>query len=301
MEGAIFDVQKFAIQDGPGLRTTVFMKGCPLRCKWCSNPESWNTYPEIMVNNIRCIAECNACLRACPADAIMFVEQDKGIKIDRENCSLCMKCVEVCPPQAIERVGSYMTVQEVLEQVLDDKIFYQNSGGGLTVSGGEPLVQGEFVGELCRLAKEEGVHTALDTTGYASWQVMEKVLKYVDLVLFDVKHMDPKKHKECTGVGNKLILENAKKTALRVRTWIRAPLIAGFNDSKWNLEALARFACELDVEKISILPYHEYGLAKYGKLGRTYQMEGAKQISEKHLAQIVRGIENQGLTVTVAS
>jgi pyruvate formate lyase activating enzyme len=170
-----------------------------------------------------------------------------------------------------------------------------------TVSGGEPLVQGEFVAELCKLTKEEGVHTALDTTGYASWQVMEKVLSYVDIVLFDVKHMNSKKHKEYTGIANELILENAKKTASMARTWIRVPLISGFNDSKWNIEALGKFASELDVEKISILQYHEYGLVKYSKLGRMYQMEGTKQVSEKHLAQIVKMIEGYGLTVTVDS
>jgi pyruvate formate lyase activating enzyme len=254
-----------------------------------------------MFNTIRCIAECNACLEACPADAITFVEQDKGIKIDREKCSLCMKCVEVCPPQAIERVGSYMTVEEVLGQVLDDKIFYQNSGGGLTVSGGEPLVQGEFVTELCRRAKEEGIHTALDTSGYASWSVMKKILRYIDLVLFDVKHMDVTKHKDGTGISNELVLENARKTASTARTWIRVPLIPGFNDSKRDIEELAGFASGLNVEKISILPYHEYGIAKYTKLGRVYHMEGISPSPEGHLAQIVERIENYGLRVTVSS
>jgi len=301
MKGTIFNIQKFAIQDGPGLRTTVFIKGCPLRCKWCSNPESWKTYPEIMINNMRCIAECSACLEACHDNAITVDHQDREIKLDREKCSLCMKCVEVCPPQAIESVGSYMTVAEVLRRVLDDKIFYQNSGGGLTVSGGEPLAQGEFVGELCKLSKEEGIHNVLDTTGYASWQVMEKVLKYVDLVLYDVKHMDSKMHKEGTGVGNELILKNARRTASIVKTWIRIPLISGFNDSDWNVEKLIKFASELDVEKISILPYHEWGISKYIKLSRVYPMKGVKPIPKNRLKQIVEKIERSGLRVTVAN
>jgi len=300
-EGLIFNIQRFAIHDGPGLGTTVFMKGCPLRCRWCSNPESWETYPEIMVHNIKCIAGCRKCLETCPSDAISFTTQGSGIEVDREKCDLCMKCVEVCPSRAIERVGNWMTVEEVLGQVLADKIFYQNSGGGLTISGGEPLLQGEFVTELCKQGKEEGIHITLDTSGYGSWIVMEKVLRYVDLVLFDIKHMDSMKHKEGTEVGNELILSNLKKTASLCRIWIRIPLIPKFNDSDWEIEEVTKFVSELNVEKVSILPYHEWGVSKYAKLGRVYQLAGTSLPIEEHLADIVKRIECSGLKVAVGS
>ena len=301
MKGIIFNVQKFTLQDGPGLRTTVFMKGCPLECKWCSNPESWQTHPEIMINNIRCISECHICLEKCPSDAISLIKNGKGINIDSDSCDLCMDCVSVCPTRAIEAMGESLTVDEVLRRVLADRVFYKNSGGGMTVSGGEPLLQGDFVADLCRRAKENGIHTTLDTSGHAPWKIFEKVLKHVDLLLYDIKQMNTAKHREGTGAGNELILSNARKAASLVRMWFRVPLIPGYNDSEENMEELARFACELNIEKISILPYHEWGLAKYLKLGRVYEMEGTETPSDNKVAQIVQRLEDAGLTVTVNS
>ncbi|MDD5127362.1 MAG: glycyl-radical enzyme activating protein [Dehalococcoidales bacterium] len=294
IKGLVFNTQSFAIQDGPGIRTTVFMKGCPLHCQWCSNPESQKAHPEIMTTDIKCIS-CRKCAGLC--DAISF--NSKGRQIDRAKCNLCLKCAEVCPSKAIEQIGKYLTVDEVLKEVLRDEALYRNSGGGMTVSGGEPLLQPEFVTELCRRAKEKGIHTALDTCGYAPWAVMEKVLKYIDLVLFDVKHMDPAKHKKFTGVDNKLILSNLKKTVPMVRTWIRIPLIPGFNDSEDEVKEIAEFSASLKVDKVSVLPYHEFGSAKYAKLGNTYPMQGTASLGEDKVKSVVTSFQQYNLEVEV--
>jgi pyruvate formate lyase activating enzyme len=295
-KGLVFNIQKFSIHDGPGIRTTVFMKGCSLKCKWCSNPESINPYPEIMTYDIRCIG-CRKCEEACLAGAISFSE--KGREIDWVKCDLCLECASVCPSKAIERTGTYMTVNEVLKKVEQDSIFYQNSGGGVTVSGGEALGQWEFVRELFKRCKERSIHTALDTTGNAPWRNMEEVLEYVDLVLYDCKHMDALEHKEGTGVENGLILENAERVASSVRTWLRLPLIPDYNDSKSNIRKFAEFASRINVEKVSVLPYHGLGGSKYPKLGRVYLMEEKAPPDEEGLKKVKETIESFGLEVHV--
>lgn len=258
-KGIIFNIQKFSIHDGPGIRTTVFMKGCPLECKWCSNPESICPSPEIMVHDIRCI-RCGKCKEACPEGAIIAIEGSK--RLDSDKCTRCMECVQVCYSRALERMGRGMSVNEVLEEVGKDSLFYQNSGGGVTLSGGEPLYQWRFTMDILQKCKERGFRTAIDTTGYASWKVMKEVLEYVDLALYDIKHVDDRRHLEGTGVSNTRILENIERTASIVRTWLRFPVIRGFNDSPENIEAVASLASRLGVEKVSILPYHEWGKSK---------------------------------------
>lgn len=295
-KGLIFNIQRYAVQDGPGIRTTIFMKGCPLRCKWCSNPESQEPYPEIMTHDVRCIA-CHKCLEVCPVGAVSF--SGEGREIDRERCNLCLQCAEVCPSKAIEHVGDYLTVDEVLKEVLADRVFYRNSGGGMTISGGEPLLQWQFVAELCRRAKEEDICTAIDTCGYAPWDIMEKVLKYVDLVLFDVKHMDSAKHKDGTGVDNEVILSNAKKTASLVETWIRVPLIPNFNDSNHDIQSIAEFSSSLHTRKVSILPYHELGSSKYAQLGTICPGDGTIPPSEEKVQSVRDRFESSGLKVEV--
>jgi len=295
-KGVTFNIQRFSIHDGPGIRTTVFMKGCPLECKWCSNPESISPTPEIMVNSIRCI-HCGKCKEICPEDAIIAIEGDK--RIDFNRCTQCMECVKVCYTKTLECAGTHMSVDEVLEEVEKDSLFYQNSGGGVTLSGGEPLFQPRFTRELLKKCKEKGFHTALDTTGYASWKVMEDVLMYVDLVLFDIKHMDDHFHKEGTGVSNTQILENMERAASRVRMWLRFPVIQGFNDSPENIEGVASLALKLGVEKVSLLPYHEWGKAKYEKLGKDYPFPFPGEISDERLEEIKRFFEEKGLSVTL--
>lgn len=295
-KGLVFNIQKFSLHDGPGIRTTVFMKGCSLACKWCSNPESINRNQEIMTHNVRCIA-CGKCAAACLIGAIAFT--DKHREIDWEKCNNCLECARVCPAKAIELIGHYMTVEEVMKKVEADRTFYENSNGGMTVSGGEPLVQPKFVTELFKKCREKGIHTTLDTTSNALWQNIESVLEYVDLVLQDIKHMDTGMHKKGTGVGNELILENAKKIAKRKRIWIRIPLIPGFNDSEVNIKKVAEFASDIGAEKVSVLPYHELGSSKYPAMGQVYPMQGTKPPEKKVMERIRKTIESYGLKVEI--
>ena len=296
LHGLVFNIQKFSLHDGPGIRTTVFIKGCPLVCKWCSNPESQSPKQEIMTYDIRCIG-CGKCAEACGTGAITFTEA--GREIDWEKCNECLECARVCPARGIEIMGTLMTVDEVVAKVEQDRIFYENSGGGMTVSGGEPLVQWEFVARVLERCQEKGIHTALDTCGMAPWKNLERVIEHTDLVLFDVKHMDSAIHKEGTGVGNETILDNARKTAERATTWIRIPLIPGFNDSESDLMRVANFAVEIGAEKISLLPYHNLGSSKYPKLGRTYPMEGTPRLVDEEVEALKRWLETMGLEVEI--
>jgi pyruvate formate lyase activating enzyme len=295
-KGLVFNIQKFSLHDGPGIRTTVFMKGCSLSCRWCSNPESMNRHQEIMIYDVRCIG-CKKCVEACPVGAIVFTE--RGREIDWDTCDNCLECARVCPSKAIECVGDYMTVDEVVKKVEDDRIFYENSNGGMTVSGGEALVQSAFVREVLKKCREKGIHTALDTTGNAPWQDIESVLEYVDLVLQDIKHMDTEMHKKGTGVGNERILENARKIAQSVRIWIRIPLIPDYNDSEENIRMVCEFASDIGAEKISVLPYHDLGSSKYPKLGIVYPMEGTTPPTEEAVESVRKTIESLGLEVEV--
>ena len=293
--GVIFNIQKFSIHDGPGIRTTVFMKGCPLECKWCSNPESISPSPEIMVHDIRCI-RCGQCMEVCPEDAIISIEGNERINPDR--CTHCMACVQVCYSKALERTGRNMGIDEVLEEVGKDSLFYQNSGGGVTLSGGEPLFQWKFTRNLLRRCEEQGFHTCLDTTGFVPWKVMKEVLPHVDLVLYDIKHMDDRCHVEATGGSNKQILENVERTASIVRTWIRLPVVQGFNDSPENLEGVASLAARLSVEKVSLLPYHEWGKSKYEKLGKCYLLPFPGEMSDEKMEEIKRVFEEKGVPIS---
>lgn len=295
--GLIFDIQRFSIHDGPGIRTTVFMKGCPLRCQWCSNPESIRPYPEIMTSDLRC-NRCNKCLEVCPVGAI---ELGETIKIDRAKCNRCMECAQVCYPGALKCAGRYMSVAEVVEEVERDRLFYQNSGGGVTASGGEPLFQWEFVAALFKECQEKHLHTALDTSGYAKWPAIKEVLKYTDLVLYDIKHMDPVKHRERTGRSNALILSNAKKVASEVRTWLRFPVIPGYNDSMPHIKKLAEFGLKCQVEKVCLIPYHRWGESKYQRLGGVYPFGGTEPPTSDHLEEIKAAIESYGLKVTIGN
>jgi pyruvate formate lyase activating enzyme len=294
--GLIFNIQRFSIHDGPGIRTTVFFKGCPLRCRWCSNPESWNDFPEILTLDVKC-TRCGRCRDVCPVGAIVVDQRER--RIDRAVCNLCLECAEVCPTGAITVSGKWMTVAEVMQEVASDGLFYQNSGGGVTLSGGEPLMQWEFAVDLLKACQEQGFHTALDTSGYAEWEVLEKVLEYTDLVLYDIKHMDPAKHREGTGKTNELILENARKTAAMRRTWLRVPLIPGYNDSAENLTAIARFGREIGAEKVSLLPYHIWGQGKYERLGRKYPMEGVPLPADEQIERCRQLVEESGAKATV--
>jgi len=249
-----------------------------------------------MTYDIRCI-KCGKCVEVCPVEAIVI--DQRGRRISRAKCNLCLACAEVCPTGAISASGRYLTVEEVVEEVERDSLFYENSGGGVTLSGGEPLSQWEFALQLLKECKVKGTHTALDTCGYAPWNVMERVLDYTDLVLFDIKHMDAEEHRKGTGKSNKLILDNARRTASKVRTWLRVPLIPGYNDSEENLREIAKFGLEIGVEKVSLLPYHLWGRSKYTKLGRRYPMERTLRPSDELVKRSREIIEGFGLKTTI--
>jgi pyruvate formate lyase activating enzyme len=299
-KGIVFNIQRFSIHDGPGIRTTVFLKGCQLHCGWCSNPESWKRHPEILTRDIKCI-HCGKCIEACPQKAISKVE-DKRV-IDWTKCDYCLKCAEVCAAKSIEVSGEEMTVARVLDTVMRDASFYKRTGGGMTVSGGEPLVQWEFARALLREGKQKGIHTALDTTGYADWEALDKVAEFTDLVLYDLKHMDPTKHKEATGVSNERILDNLTKIAAKANShvWIRIPLIPDFNDSEAALGDICAFALTLggNVEKVSILPYHKFAELKYTATGREYMYREVNLLSDDRVEELKKFVESRGLKVDV--
>jgi len=296
--GLLFNIQRFSLHDGPGIRTTVFLKGCPLKCKWCSNPESANEYPEIMTNDRKCI-KCGLCIDICYQKAISFVGDNR--QINWQKCNRCLKCAEVCPSGAIELVGKYMSCEEVVSEIEKDKPFYLNSGGGVTISGGEPLRQWKFVRELCNICRKKGIHVALDTSGYAQWNDFEQVVEHVDLVLYDLKHLNPEKHKEGTGIDNEIILENAAKVADRKTTWFRIPLIPDFNDSTYHMREVVLFAMKLKIKRISLLPYHRFGVPKYNRIGREYDFNNNKNISEDLIAEFTNMIQAEGLEAKMGS
>jgi pyruvate formate lyase activating enzyme len=297
--GIVFNIQRFSVHDGPGIRTTVFMKGCPLQCPWCSNPESQDFAPGLMTRDILCKG-CGACVEVCPQGAIT-ITQAAGRRIDRDSCNQCLLCAQACLYHALHICGASMEVGEVLEEVLKDRMFYQNSGGGVTVSGGEPLSQNQFVRAFLEQCKRAGLHTALDTSGYGRWEALEALLPLIDLLLFDIKHLDSDAHKRTTGVGNELILGNLEKASRMTPLWLRIPLIAGFNDSPDHIKRIARLGKALGARKISLLPYHEGGRSKNEQLGRPDQPPELKAPSDEHIQTLQGIVEREGLTVTIGN
>jgi len=284
--GTTFNVQRFSTEDGPGIRTTVFMKGCPLRCRWCHNPEGLSPKPELVWYDVRCIG-ARRCLPACPTSALELTPE--GMRIDRERCLPCEVCADACPSAALEVIGRRWTPEELLAQAVKDAPFYETSGGGVTVSGGEPTMQPDFVEAFLRLCHEAGIATALDTCGHADWSVYERLLPRVDLVLFDLKVMDRERHRQATGVYPDRIHTNAAAIAERgVPMWVRTPVIPGHTDGEENIAALAAFIRERlpAVQRWDLLAYTNLGVSKYRRLGLPYPLEGAELPLRHHMERL---------------
>ena len=282
--GTVFNIQRYSIHDGPGIRTTVFLKGCPLNCWWCQNPESRLSGQEMVFWGDRCIG-CGACSTICPSGAIQI---KNGIPVtEKEKCILCGKCIEKCPALAREMIGEKLTTEEVIKEIEKDLIFYEESGGGVTFSGGEPLGQSEFLEGLLNGCREKKIHTAVDTSGYISWGILNKIHSKVDLFLYDLKIMDKKRHKKYTGVSNEIILENLEKlSSVHNNIFIRFPVIPDINDDYQNIRKIGEFLSSLEITQVNLLPYHYIGKDKYRRLGRTYKLENIQPPSEEKLSEV---------------
>ena len=298
--GTVFDIRKYSIHDGPGIRTTVFFKGCPLSCWWCHNPEGQAIKPEIMFRQPRCI-QCDTCLTVCPVGAI---SRDEGItSVDLEKCDLCGDCLTNCYSQGLELAGRSMTVGEVLADIERDIIFYDQSGGGATFSGGEPLLQHDFLKALLEACQAKGIHTALDTSGYSSWEALDDIRESVGVFLFDLKIMDDAQHRYYTGVPNRLILKNLKHLSeLGQRIIVRVPIIPGINDNPDNLYQTGVFLSGLtSLERVDLLPYHKIGLGKYASLQKKYFLPETQPPSEDQMAELANTFYRFGLNVKIGA
>lgn len=259
--GIIFDIKRYAVHDGPGIRTTVFLKGCVLTCPWCHNPEGKAKTPQFLWHRSKCI-QCKTCSRVCSHAALSFSKN--ALHIDTSACDFCRVCVENCPSQALQIVGTHMSVSQLMKEIEKDILFYDQSHGGVTFSGGEPLMQPEFLYNILKACKAEGIHTAVDTCGYTHLNTLSKIDEYTDVFLYDIKMIDNKSHKKYTGVSNKNILQNIRwiTTQSNSEVIIRVPIIPGVNDTKNHIEDIGEFISSLPVKKINILPYHKAGVSK---------------------------------------
>lgn len=298
IKGLIFNVQRCSVHDGPGIRTTVFFKGCPLRCLWCDNPESINPLPEIMFDSSKCTS-CHECITVCPQKAI--TRSPDGITIDREVCDNCGDCAEACNSKALEICGYYSSLEDLLHEIERDIPFFKTSGGGITATGGEPVSQHEFLEDLFKSAHERGIHTALETSGYAAWKALKEILRETDLVLYDIKAIDPELHREMIGVSNELILRNLERiTAEGINLIARIPVVPGYNVvSEKEVHKIGVLLAELGgVNRIDLMPYHKFGIRKYKMLDRQYTVR-ADPPKKVFLGKLRKSLKDLGFQVSV--
>ncbi len=294
--GKIFDIKKFAVHDGPGIRTTVFFKGCPLSCSWCHNPEGIDHEEDLFFYRSKCIG-CENCLESCPQNAIEM--EDESIKINRDLCDLCNECAEACPTTALKIAGEKITAEEVMNEIEKSTIYHDTSNGGVTLSGGEPFQQFEFMKELIDRCKEKDIHVTVDTCGHVNAEKFESILDKVDLFLFDLKIIDEELHREYTGMGNELILENLGSLLKRGENEviIRFPVIPGVTDSEENIRSILEFLSDFqNVREIDILPYHDVK-EKYKRLGKEYDINETKTPGRERIERIKEKFEDEGYLV----
>ncbi len=300
MQGTIFDIKHYSINDGPGIRTTVFFKGCPLHCAWCHNPESISPLPQKMYNKAKCIG-CGLCVDACPEDACTLTREN-GIVTDLHRCTGCGKCADVCPTLATEMSGRRASVEEIIAIVEKDRPFYEESGGGVTFSGGEPTRQADFLLELLKECGGRKIHRAVDTCGLVKTETILEVAAQCDLFLFDLKMMDSDRHRLWTNADNSLILHNLKELAKSgTAIYIRIPLVKGVNDTEENIEKSARFLASLAGEKkeVHLLPFHNIAENKYARLGVEYNKEGLAEPEQDALQRITQQFAACGLNASI--
>ena len=296
--GLIFNIKRYAIHDGPGIRTTVFFKGCPLNCLWCHNPEGMVNGPQLIWWKDRCLG-CHDCQHTCSRSAISFSQE--ALHLDDSLCNLCGDCVDVCHAQALELIGKKMTVAQVIHEIEKDIPFYDESGGGATFSGGEPLMQPDFLHSLLKVCKEREIHTAVDTCGYSDSNILLRISNDVDLFLYDLKLINEHKHIQFTGVSNKLILENLKLLAQQGKNIIvRLPIIPGLNDDEDNILGTGKFVSSLkNVKEIHILPYHQAWIEKFKRLHKIKEPFMSRPPSPEELRAIDRILTQFGLKTRV--
>lgn len=292
-KGIIFNIQRFCTHDGPGIRTTVFLKGCPLRCPWCHNPEGLSRAPEIALDPRKCIG-CRACLENCARGGHEIgPEGDHVYRV--EHCIVCGACAEGCYAGAIEMIGEEKTAQEILDVVLRDKPFYENSGGGVTLSGGEPLYQPDFAAAILTLSRHAGIATAVESTCATSWATVERLNPVVDLWMCDIKHIDPAKHRELVGSDNRVILENLRKLCAMKEAMLRLPLVPGRNDDDEGLRKLGAFVGEAKPSKgLEIMPYHRLGEGKYERIRQSYALDDLPAATDEDVRRAARLLREGG-------
>jgi pyruvate formate lyase activating enzyme len=296
--GLVRKINRYSVTDGPGIRSVVFLKGCPLRCVWCSSPQTWSLKQELIFFPRKCIGD-RACVAACPEQALRF-EESGTLHIDRKKCTLCGSCADACPSGALELIGEYMTVDQIVDMLLRDRHYYAKSGGGLTLSGGEPLFQIEFSVEVLRRARENGINTAVETTGYLDWEKFARSLPHTDLMLYDLKHMDDTAHREFTGVSNKKIHENLSRTVKEhpdVRIVVCYPCIPGYNDSDDNISDMMIFMNELGIREIDIFAFHKLGMHEYEEMGIEYPLADRDVPEPEFITRVEERFRNNGFEI----